>query len=212
VSKREKYLGGVILIFVLVWVLYRVGITQVFETVSTRSTRLNSLKQTYEKYEEYMKKEDQIQKKYLELFPKEKSPGLSGSGDPQKEFSEFVAELCKRLGFAYPTIEPPKVESIEKVEDYAFITLVIRTQGDLESISKLLKGFEREQVLVRNIEFSSFLDASRIEVVISVARMMQVLPEKKEKAKTAAKEDTSKFRSTIQSKTPRKAVGPPEEK
>jgi len=211
VNKREKILAGIIILFLMVWVLYKVGIARVYETVSTRTGKLSSLKQTYEKYQEYMTKEDQIKKKYQELFPTDKSPGLSPTSDPQKEFSEFVAELCKRLGFAYPTIEPPKIEPIEKVEDYAFITLVIRTQGEMEGISKLLKGFDREHVLVRNIEMTSFLDASRIEAVISVARMVQIQPEKKGKGKASPREDTTKFRSPTQSKTPRKSVGSTEE-
>lgn len=211
-NKREKILAGIIILFLLVWALYKVGITRVYATVSTRTGKLTSLKQTYEKCQEYMTKEDQIQQRYKELFPTDKNPGLSASSDPQKEFSEFVADLCKRLGFTYPTIEPPKMESIEKAEEYAFITLVIRTQGEMESISKLLKGFDREHVLVRNIELSSFLDASRIEAVITVARMVQVQPEKKGKAKPSPREDTTKFRSPTQSITPRKPVGPLEEK
>ena len=211
-NKREKILAGIILLFLLVWVLYKVGITRVYDTISTRTSKLSSLKQTYEKYQEYMTKEDQIKKKYYEIFPADKNPGLSSTSDPQKEFSEFVADLCKRLGFGYPTIEPPKMEPIENVAEYTFITLVIRTQGEMEGISKLLKGFDREHVLIRNIELSSFLDASRIEAVISVARLVQVEPEKKGKGKTSPREDTTKFRSPTQSSTPRKPVGPLEAK
>ncbi len=211
-NKREKILAGIIILFLLVWGLFKLGIARAYEAIATRSGKLSTLQQTYEKYQEYMTKEEQIKKRYYELFPTDKNPGLSTSSDPQKEFSEFVADLCKRLGFAYPTIEPPKMEPIEKVEEYAFITLVIRTQGELEGISKLLKGFEREHVLIRNIEMTSFLDAPRIEAVISVARMVQVQTDKKVKGKTSPREDTTKFRPPTQSITPRKPVNPDEGK
>lgn len=208
-SKRERILGGLILILLLGWLIGEYGVLQIYRDLSSSSTELNKEKAKYEDYLAKMKKSKRIQKVYWDIVGKDSNTGLAGGEDPKKAFSEFVADLCRRLGFSYPRIEPAKVEPIEGVNDYSFITLTVTSQGNLETVSKLLKGFEREAVLIRELEINSHLDSTRTDVSITVARMVQTGGEKKEE--TSRKKEEGTRPSSIQSRTDRKAIPPKEE-
>ena len=211
-NKREKILGGISLLLVIGLIFYKFGFSRVYEKLSFDSSDLNSLKQTHEKYQEYMKKEAQIRRKYNEIVGKDKNPGENTGKDPQKEFSEFVSELCKRLDFKYPRIDPPKIVSIDNVDDYAFVTLDIHTNGDIKSISKLLKGFDREAVLIRELTVLSRLDNPVLDLTITVARMVQVEAPAKEKDKRPTDKGAATFKKTTRERTPRKPPDKAEEK
>lgn len=211
-NKREKILGGSSLLLVLGLIFYQFGFSSVYEKISFDSSDLDNLKQTHEKYQGYMKKENQIRKKYNEIVGKDKNPGENTGKDPQKEFSEFVSELCKRLDFKYPRIDPPKIAPIDNVDDYAFVTLDINTNGDIQSISKLLKGFDREAVLIRELTIRSRLDNPVLDLTITVARMVQVEAPEQEKEKTPSKEGATTFKTSTQARTPRKPTENEEEK
>jgi hypothetical protein len=205
VNKREKILGGSSLLLLLGLVFYQFGFSQVYERISFDSSGMNNLKETYQKYQGYMKKEAQIRKKYHEIVGKDKNPGENTGKDPQKEFSEFVSDICRRLDFKYPRIDPPAIAPIDNVDDYAFVTLAVHTSGDIQGIAKLLKGFDREAVLIRELTIRSRLDSPELDLTITVARMIQVEAPKQEKGKTPLKESAGKFVSPTQSRTPRKS-------
>lgn len=203
-NKREKILGSISLLLVLGLVLYQFGFSQIYDKISFDSSDLNNLKQTYDKYQGYMKKENQIQTKYEEIVGKDKNPQENTGIDPQKEFSEFVSDLCRRLDFAYPRIDPPSVIPIDNVNDYVFVTLNINTKGDVKRISKLLKGFDREAVLIRELTLRSKLDSPELDLNITVARMIQVEQPIQEKEKSSSRNSIKKFVPNIQERTERK--------
>ncbi|MBN1903343.1 hypothetical protein JW926_18640 [Candidatus Sumerlaeota bacterium] len=192
-NKREKILGAASLLLVLGLIFYQFGFSEIYDKISFDSSGLGNLKDTYEKYQGYMKKERQIRTKYYEIVGRETNPGEKKGIDPQKEFSEFVSELCRRLDFAYPRIDPPSLVPIANVDDYAFVTLNIHTNGDTKRISKLLKGFDREAVLIRELTLRSKLDSPELDLTITVARMIPVEAPKQDKGKTSSKESSGKF-------------------
>ena len=171
-NKREKILGIVIVVILAGWVVTKYGVFSIFGTISTTRGELVSERKTFDKYVDQLERSDFIEKKYAQIVGRRDSSDRAGD-DPGKAFSEFVSSLCKRLGFEYPRIEPPKIEPIEGVDDYSFITLTVNTQGELKSISKLLKGVDRESVLIRSLSIDKRLDNPVLDLTINVARLVQ---------------------------------------
>lgn len=204
-------MGGASLLLVLGLLFYQFGFSQIYDRISFDSSGLSNLKETYEKYQGYMKKETQIRTKYYEIVGREKNPGEDTGKDPQKEFSEFVSELCRRLDFAYPRIDPPTIVPITNVDDYAFVTLNIHTNGDTKRISKLLKGFDREAVLIRELTLRSKFDSPELDLTITVARMIQVEAPKQDKGKTPSKESSGKFVTNTRTTSAKKSASSEDE-
>jgi len=208
VNKREKILGLIILILATGLLLYKVGFTRVYEmSLSFSNTNdLDKLRAIHQRSQKFLKKEDQIRKDYEDIIGKDTTPSPDSGKDPQKQFSEFVADLCRRLGFNYPRIDPPKIEPIQNVDDYSFVTLDVHTNGNMESLSKLLKGFDREAVLIRELDLRSVLDNPKINVTITVARMVQVQTPQKGKKKSPSRDDSAKWSSISRTKRESKTV------
>ena len=196
-SKREKLLGGAILLLLIGLLVTRHGVFPIYGEISTRIGELQQARDTYEKYVKKMQQSDRIVARYYDIVGKERSSEAEAGKDPQKEFSEFVSDLCRKLGFAYPRIDPSKIEEIEGVDDYSFITMPVHTKGDLKSVSKLLKGFDREAILVRELDLRSRLDHPEIDLTITVARLVEMkAPEEKEsKIDLKLKGKSATFRS-----------------
>ena len=207
-NKREKILGLIVLVLVSGLLLYKVGITRVYQMgVSFGNTGdLEKLRAIYKRSKKFLEKEEKIRKDYEDVIGKDTTPSADSAKDPQKVFSEFVADLCRRLGFAYPRIDPPKYEPIENVDDYSFVTLDVHTNGNMESLSKLLKGFDHEAVLIRELDLRSIMDNPKIDVTITVARMVQIPTPQKGKKKAPSRDDTSKWSSISRTKRESKTV------
>jgi len=205
-SRREKFLGGTIIFILLGWFIGRYAVYEIYRVLAVRADNLNTARKTYEDYAEKMKKKDEIINAYREVVGGEK---ISGSAkketDQTKEFSEFVFDLSRRIGFTYPRIDPSKTEPIVGVNDYSFITLAIDTSGDLSSVSKLLKGFDHEAVLIRDLDIRSRLDNPILDVTINVARLVQV-GMKRGGQRTGGRQDSATGPSTFVSHTSRKPV------
>ncbi|MCX7000093.1 MAG: hypothetical protein NT106_07345 [Candidatus Sumerlaeota bacterium] len=174
-SRREKMLGGAILFILLGWLIGRYAVYEIYKVLAVRTDNLNTARKTYEDCAEKMKKKEEIISAYREVVGGEKISGSAKKDtDQTKEFSEFVFDLSRRIGFIYPIIDPSKTEPIMGVNDYSFITLAVNTNGDLSNVSKLLKGFDREAVLIRDLDVRSRLDNPNLDVTINVARLVQV--------------------------------------
>lgn len=203
-TKRERMLGGFILAILVGWLIIQFGILNVLETVKSRKKALKIVHETYDAYVKKLEMAPHIKKRYGDVVG-DKGEELPGSSyDAEKEFSEFVADLCKQLGFRYPRIQPPEKEEIEGVEDYEFITLTVDAKGNLSNVSKLLKGFEQQAVLIRDLSLGSTLDRPDIDVSITVARLVKSEPEE-EKNKGVINRGGEK-KSSFKSKTQRKSL------
>lgn len=207
-NKREKVLGGAIVFILLGWLIYQYGVMTFYQEIKSRHNSLEYARKTYNGYISKLKRADDIKNDYEAIVGVKENPGDDGASDPEKEFSEFVSDLCKRLGFAYPRIDPPGKEEIDNVDDHIFITLTVHTNGTLESVAKLLKGFDREAILIRALNIRSRLDSDEMSISITVARMVKIEPENTEKVKRPERDENSKTRpaSSIIQRTQRTAV------
>ncbi len=171
ISGRERILMVVVGVFMCAAIVYKFGITRVYEGFRFSTEQLQTVEKTYQRYVRQMEQRERIERAYTEIedqFPKHE-PGRN----PAHQFSEEVDTLCSQLGFANPTIEPAKEKPIENVEDYRFILLTVKTEGDFRSITKLLKGFDSKSLLIRELALISYLDRDRIRVAVTVARIVK---------------------------------------
>ena len=205
-SKREKVLGGAIIFLLVGGLLFRHGIFKVYVGVSSRKEELAKLEKTYKEYVDKKKNGPRIQRIYDNVVGKDRNPKKSSRDDPKKEFSEFVSDLCRRIGFGYPRIDPAKIEPIEGVDDYSFITLDVSTEGDRQSVAKLLKGFDHEAILIRQLVIDSPLDRARLDVTITVARLVQLESPQDEKKKEKPEKEAKGKPSAFQTRTMRKPL------
>ncbi|HOE63699.1 MAG TPA: hypothetical protein PKW18_11030 [Candidatus Sumerlaeota bacterium] len=210
-SKREKMLGITIVVIIAGWLIGRYGAYEIYQSLSTRAAELASARETYQEYAEKMKQKTEIEKAYDEIVGKDKLAASTSSeeADPSKEFSVFVSELCRRLGFAYPSIDKHKTEPIEGVNDYSFITLPVNTSGEMQSIAKLLKGFDKEAVLIRSLHLRSRLDNPIMDVTITAAKIVQEKPKAQTKKRTTRKSSAAPS-SPYKTLTPRVSANPDE--
>jgi hypothetical protein len=199
-SKREKVLGGSIFFILFGWIILQYGFLQVYDVISSRSDALSGELKTYTDYVEKINKGPRIRRLFQDV--KGRNTEVAKNTDPTKAFSEFVSELCRTLGFSYPRIEPPKVESIEDAEGFSFIILTVNVQGNLQNVEKLLKGFDREAILIRELNLRiTRIDSKKLDVTMTVARMVETEKEektsdKKKKKKKGAKRTSLKTRTT----------------
>ncbi len=171
ISSRERILLVIVGVFVCAAIVYKFGITRVYEGFRSSAEQLRTVEKTYQRYVRQMEQRERIERAYSDIedqFPK-REPGRNQA----HQFSEEVDTLCSQLGFANPTIEPTKERPIEDVEDYRFILLTVKTEGDFRSITKLLKGFDSKSLLIRELTLNSYLDRDRVRVAVTVARIVK---------------------------------------
>ncbi len=204
-SKREKLLGGAIITILGGWLFGNYVVYNAWQAVTSRSQKLATVKETYEENVSRLKKGAAIRSEYAELVGNQGQTSPDVQKDPQKEFSEFISDLCRRLGFTYPRIEPPKTEPIQGVDDYSFITLTVSTQGTRESVANMMKGFDKEAVLIRDLTLRTFLDSPQMDVSITVARLVQISPDKR-RTGSDKKTPSGAAPSSLRARTPREPV------
>jgi hypothetical protein len=171
ISGRERMLLIVTGTVICAAIVYRFGIGSIYESLRSSSEQLGTVEKTYQRYVKQLDQRDRIERAYGEIedqFPK-RDPGH----DPAHQFSEEVDALCSQLGFANPNIEPAKERPIEDVEDYRFILLTIKTEGDFASVVRLLKGFDSKSLLIRELTLNSYLDQDRLRIAVTVARIVK---------------------------------------
>jgi len=191
-SKREKTLLSLTIVIALVGILLQTGAIDYIQNLTTSSGQLDNELATYRKNQEQLSRREFIEKQYKEI--EDQFPALEKGQKPEHVFSEDIDRLCKTLGFNYPVIEPPDREDIENVDEYQFITLQVRTSGNLDSIAKLLKGFAEKKLIIKEITLRSTLDSDVIHAVIKLARIAKV--DKEEEAKKQKKK-VRKWKTTI---------------
>lgn len=157
------------IIALAIWGLSYTPIIETFKSITSSGADLEREIDIFKKNQEKLSKGESIQKLYKEI--EDQFPAAQKGQKPDHAFSEDIDRLCKSLGFLYPTIDPPTRENIEDVEEYQFITLNVRTSGDLAAVSKLLKGFADKKLIIKEINLKSAIDNNTVHTMVKVARI-----------------------------------------
>ncbi len=168
-NKREKLLFIFTVVAVFLGVLSQTSFIDFVKSLAISSEELTGEIIKFKNDQEKLIKGEEIKKQYKEI--EDQFPQLEKGQKAEHVFSEEINKLCKTLGFQYPTIDPPERTNIEDVEEYQFITLNIRTNGDLASVAKLIKGFSDKKLIIKEINLKSPIDNNNVNVMIKVARI-----------------------------------------
>jgi hypothetical protein len=109
-----------------------------------------------------------VERKYraIGLSPLDTDPARS----PVVVFQDYVHNLARQRGFDYPNIRSDS-EDIDGVEDYQFLSVVLRTEGPFDNTIQLLRDFERSGLLIRDVDLRGSRDRDLVNSRITVSRI-----------------------------------------
>ena len=195
-SKREKIILIVTVAVAVVALLYRFGLSGLADEISSTSERMTRAQQAYDEYQRQLDKQSAIEGDYRKI------EGQFSTTDPNRKpdqaFTEDVARLCRELGLNYPRIEPVQDAEIPEVDEYKFMTVEVKSSGDLEQFVKLLKGFEQRSLLITALKITHPPNAPSFILSVTVARIVKLTPDelnrKEEKGRLSTR---SRLRSSV---------------
>lgn len=166
-NPREKAIFAITMICLVVFIGYQFGAFENLENLGANSrveNRKKDFQDNLEELEEYLV----VARKYRSLG---QSPLDQGSDErPVTAFENFVYQLAEENGFKFPQFRS-SAEDIEGAEEYEFLTVNIRTEGPFENTLNLLKDFERNGMLIREMDIRNTRDRDLIVSRVTVARV-----------------------------------------
>lgn len=99
----------------------------------------------------------------------ERSQGFT----PALAFQQEVFDIANSLGFSFPDRLAAEMENIDGVDEYVLLSVALRTDGTYEDVVNLLKRFEQEGMIFRDLELTSTRDRDPVGVRVTVARITE---------------------------------------
>jgi len=152
--------------------IYSFGLGDFFDQFTSQTDQLDVAEKEYVEAIETLQEAPEIEKRYHEI--ESQVPTSAGGKRIDMAFTEEVVSLCRTLGITVPRLEPAQYEEIEGVEDYEFITVELRTEGNLDTMVKLLKAFQERGLLFREVDLRNTQDSDLINARVILARMAPV--------------------------------------
>lgn len=192
---REKMLLGGTVAVLAIFVVIRFGVLDLsgfsLEGLAATEEDLVLAREDYRETRDHLNREDAIvaeyQRKVRERLQEEES-----RKDPRAALTEDVVDMCKEIGVELNRIEPAEVEEIEGVDDYEFITINVQYNKAWPQVVELLKAFDANWFLIKELKIISPIDRRNMNVDIRLARVVRISEE--EKARRAEEEKKTKRR------------------
>lgn len=181
---RERVLFGLTLAAVFGFLVYQFGLGGILDEFSDRAGKLQTEETEHTEAWETIKTGGDIVVRYSRVAGQ--LQGADSRLRPAQQFTEEVNEFCRSLGITNPRIDPVETQAIEGVEDYEYLILVLRTEGNLQTAMQLLKAFESKKLLFQGVELSGGRDRENVEIKLKISRLVSI-SEKEQKARERAK-------------------------
>ncbi len=167
-EKREKILVLVTSIAVLVFVVWTFGGADLFDTIVSGNSNVESREREFKSNLDDLKDMYIIEKQFSRVgeFPSTEDGKLK----PALAFTQHISQMCQDLGFEFPPIRP-ETEEIDDVEEYELINVAVKTEGNFADTVKLLKAFEEDGLIFREIDLQSARDKPIVTARVTVARI-----------------------------------------
>jgi C-terminal processing protease CtpA/Prc len=175
-SRRERTILIVTIVVGAVALVYRFGLQDVFNTLTSASDQLAQEEKTYREYIQDLKRKDAVDRDYQKL-ERSYSIGLQGT----KEFTGGIEQNFAAFGMTGTRYDPPEEALVEGAEDYGYVKLRIRCDGEIEMIRKMLTLFDKQALLVEELKLTGQLDFPRIGVDVRVSQIVKTSPEMRAK-------------------------------
>lgn len=171
-KKREKVLMSLTLVAMLGAVVYSFGLGDYLDQFTSQTDRLESGQKNYVEAIATLQEEGEIEQRYQGI--ESQVPAAAGGKRLDMVFTEEIVAICRSLGISVPQLDPAEYEDIEGVEDFQFITARLRTEGNLDTVVKLLKAFQTRGLLFREVDLQNVQDQDVIRARVVLARMAPV--------------------------------------
>ena len=171
-NKRERVMMILTIIALVGALLYSFGVGDFIDSLSKQKEDLEAAEKQFVENMETLEKGTQIKRRYQAL--EDKMPSSQDGKRTDMIFTEEIHSLCRGLGIRMPQLDPAEYEEIEGIEEHEFITVRLRTEGDLDTIVKLLKAFEGRGLMFREVNLTGSRDQDLVRARVVLARTAKV--------------------------------------
>lgn len=174
---NEKRLVGaaalVIAIFLAMQFLGGGDEEAVADDTTADAAELEGLQAKFDDYRAQLERAPSVLEEYNQL--EARLPRGNDNRRPDLAFSDQLAQLCSDSGFAYPRIEATKISEIDDVNDYELLSaMIITDEGSFADTARLLRIFQNNGLIVRELDMSGTKDQDRIRARVTVSRIAPV--------------------------------------
>lgn len=171
-NAREKKLMYATIAAVGIFAAWQFGAAEAVEGLDASNSGITRLERDFEKNLRAL--EDMyIVERDFRMVAVPASDGRSRDFTPALAFQQEVFDIANSLGFSFPDRLSAEMENIDGVEEYVLLSVAIRTDGAFKDVVQLLKRFEQEGMIFRDLELLSNLDRDPVGVRVTVARITE---------------------------------------
>jgi len=184
-SRRERVILIVTVVVSALALIYHFGLKSMVTSFADQREELRQQKETYDRCIQELRREEKLAKDFVKL-----ESNYPMTDQRVKEFTTTIDAAFQSAGMA-ANILPPEEEDIPGAEDYGYVTLRIQSDGNINSVTKILNFFDRQAILIKDLKLTTSIDSPRIRIDVWVSQIVK----RSEEAK-AAKDKKSGGRET----------------
>ncbi|MGF1573311.1 MAG: hypothetical protein ACFCU1_09585 [Sumerlaeia bacterium] len=173
-KKSEKILAGITGVTVLIYAL--LTFTGGSESLAIGSAEIESLREDYQQRIEQIKLADTISQQYFDIVGQSSQVGEPIEGQPFRpdiDFLDEVQQWCADEGFKNPKFDSRTTE-IRNVDDYLLVNVTVRIDDAmLGNLAQLLKKFEANGLILKEVDLSSRTDRREVDSEIVIGKIVQ---------------------------------------
>lgn len=173
-KKSEKILAGITGIVVLIYLV--LTFTGGTESTAVTSAEIEQLQDDYQQRIEQIKLADTISQQYFDIVGEsslESAPTDGKTFRPDIDFLDEVKRWCTEEGFNDPKFDS-KTDPIKNVDDYLLVNVTVRIDGgSLSRLAKLLKKFEANGLILKEVDLTTRLDRRDVDSEIVIGKIVK---------------------------------------
>lgn len=180
---REMKIVWTTIIVLVLGVLWVVGIEPVWAGYVEHQEMLEDEEKEYRENRDILRDSAKIEREFNRIksaIPREATDERSA----KDAFSEDVnMDATKMLG-GRPSIGIVEKKEVKGLGGFSFLVLKIAANGNLESVSKLLKAFDQKGYLIQEVNMVSDVDNPVMKMELTLARIVQIEEPKEERRRS----------------------------
>lgn len=175
-KKSEKILAGITAVAVVGYILLTfTGGSETGESTVATSEDVAQLHDEYNQRISQIKLAETISKQYFDIVGQSSSMAVPVEGVPFRPDIDFLDEVknwCRDEGFQNPKFDS-KTTDIKNVDEYLLVNITVGIDdARLPGIAKLLKKFEANGLILKEVDISSRTDHEEIDTEIVIGKIV----------------------------------------
>ncbi|MCX7046205.1 MAG: hypothetical protein NTX50_12060 [Candidatus Sumerlaeota bacterium] len=183
-KSREKILLAVTIVSLLGFFGFRMGwqsyLLTMWKSISVSESAIKDAEKEAQRVQEYLNREAVAREVYNKRVV-QSMPMPKGDKSAEAQFTEDIEGLCKNAGIILNRIDPAQREAISDTKDWEFITVGVNYRKEWSGVVQLLKNFDKNFLLIKELNIASPPDKDYLSVDIRLARVVALTKEEKQK-------------------------------